>query len=189
MTQKEFETAIKRLQKGDKQALKELYEAYGTWIYSVVRDVVGNREDAEDITSEFFIRLVRAAQSYRKGNAHKAWLMQIARNMAIDLLRKRGHEMPVYEDEDGNVNEVFEVGGQNTSTSRVENTTMMAQDLKQAMESLPPKEKEVIDMKLLGDMKFKEIAEVTGSPMGTVTWLYNQGIQRLRRCLQVYERT
>ena len=55
------------------------------------------------------------------------------------------------------------------------------------MRSLKPEEKEIVDMKLIGQLKFKEIAKLTGKPMGTVTWLYNEGIKKLRRCLSNYE--
>ena len=63
----------------------------------------------------------------------------------------------------------------------------LSSDMAQAMATLEPREKEIIDLKLVGQFKFKEIAEMTGMPMGTVTWLYNQGIKKLRRCLADYE--
>ena len=54
--------------------------------------------------------------------------------------------------------------------------------LKKAMGSLKPDEREVVDLKVAGGFTFREIAEMVGKPMGTVTWLYNNAIKRLRRC-------
>ncbi len=188
MTQTEFHTAIKKLAKGDKQMLHVIYETYGKLIYAVVYDLLKSREDAEDVTSEFFIKLIHVAGSYKKEHSHKAWLVKIAKNMAIDWMRKRGREVLLYEDaETGEITQnILETGGQEENVSSVEDTTVLETDLKNAMQTLMPKEQEVIDMKLLGDMKFREIAEATEQPMGTVTWLYNQGILKLRRCLKEY---
>ena len=55
MTEHEFYTAIKGLAKGNKDMLHAIYDAYGRLIYTIVYDILKNREDAEDVTSEFFI--------------------------------------------------------------------------------------------------------------------------------------
>lgn len=192
MTDEEFQTAIYALANGDKNALRLIYEAYVRFIYAVVYDVVGRREDAEDITSEFFIKLVRVADSFRPGSPHRAWMVQIARNMAIDNLRKSRREVLEYEaDEtqtDGNTYSVIECAGAAEHAQEVEKKTVLAEDMRHAMQVLKSKEKEIVDMKLLGQLTFQEIADATGRPLGTVTWLYNQGIMKLRRCLSEYER-
>ena len=59
MTEHEFYTAIKGLAKGNKDMLHAIYDAYGRLIYTIVYDILKNREDAEDVTSEFFIKLIR----------------------------------------------------------------------------------------------------------------------------------
>lgn len=192
MTDEEFQTAIYALANGDKNALRLIYEAYVRFIYAVVYDVVGRREDAEDITSEFFIKLVRVADSFRPGSPHRAWMVQIARNMAIDNLRKSRREVLEYEaDEtqtDGNTYSVIECAGAAEHAQEVEKKAVLAEDMRHAMQVLKPKEKEIVDMKLLGQLTFQEIADAMGRPLGTVTWLYNQGIMKLRRCLSEYER-
>ncbi|MCM1273399.1 MAG: sigma-70 family RNA polymerase sigma factor [Clostridium sp.] len=180
MTNEEFEAALSLLAEGNKDGLKMIYDAYGKLIYAVVKDIVRHSEDAEDITSEFFIKLIRVAGSFQKGAPHKAWLVKIARNMAIDTIRKRKREIPV---EQADMDDL-DVGWD----SSVENKTVLAEDMRTAMLALSYKERQIIDMKLLGGLKFREIATVTKLPMGTVTWLYNQGIKKLRRCLSGYEK-
>ena len=86
--EKQFHACMKKMKYGDKAALREVYEAYIGYIYSIVFQVVQNKEDAEDVVSEFFIRLWNLADTYRSGKGHRAWLAAIARNMAIDLLWK-----------------------------------------------------------------------------------------------------
>jgi len=185
VTDKEFQSAINKLLKGDKDGLASIYEAYVKLIYAVVYDTVGSKEDAEDITSDFFIKLIRVADSFKKGSPHKTWLVTIAKNMAIDYIRKRSRVVLEIDNtsDEGNAPRQWE----DTSRGSVEDTVAMSNDMAQAMDTLAPREKEVIDLKLVGQFKFKEIAEITGQPMGTVTWLYNQGIKKLRRCLADYE--
>lgn len=184
MTDKEFQSAIRKLLKGDKDGLRLIYEAYVRLIYAVVYDTVGSKEDAEDITSDFFIKLIRVADSFKMGSPHKTWLVTIAKNMAIDHIRKRNREVLEIDNttDDENTPRQWE----DTARGSVEDTVAMSSDMAQAMEALEPREKEIIDLKLVGQFKFKEIAEMMGIPMGTVTWLYNQGIKKLRRCLADY---
>ena len=68
-----------------------------------------------------------------------------------------------------------------TGGSKVEDQVIGDISLKEALESLKPKEREVINLKIMGDMTFKEIAATLGTPMGTVTWLYRKAIEKLRR--------
>jgi len=117
MTEHEFYTAIKGLAKGNKDMLHAIYDAYGRLIYTIVYDILKNREDAEDVTSEFFIKLIRVAGTYQKKTSHRAWLIQIARNMAIDLLRKRGHEYLLHETEDAPQDQLEEGGTVETAST------------------------------------------------------------------------
>ena len=147
MTEHEFYTAIKGLAKGNKDMLHAIYDAYGRLIYTIVYDILKNREDAEDVTSEFFIKLIRVAGTYQKKTSHRAWLIRIARNMAIDLLRKRGHEYLLHETEDAPQDQLEE-GGTVETASTVEEHVVLAEDMRQAIQTLSDREREVLDLKL-----------------------------------------
>ena len=136
MTEHEFYTAIKGLAKGNKDMLHAIYDAYGRLIYTIVYDILKNREDAEDVTSEFFIKLIRVAGTYQKKTSHRAWLIRIARNMAIDLLRKRGHEYLLHETEDAPQDQLEE-GGTVETASTVEEHVVLAEDMRQAIQTRP----------------------------------------------------
>ena len=166
----EFEACIRQIRKGDKDGLKQIYQAYVGLIYSVIYDMTGQKEDAQDITSEFFIRLWDRADTYRFGGKHKAWLMTIARNMTIDFLRKQKRELPVEELPEP------EQEAEDFAEKVVGNLSFQ-----EAMKLLKPAEQEVLDLKVLGGFTFQEIAALLKKPMGTVTWLYRQGIHKLRK--------
>lgn len=188
MEQGRFDACMLRLQRGEKDALKEIYEAYLTYVFSVIYQVVGNHDDAEDVTAEFFIKLWTNADRYVPGSSHKAYIATIARNMAIDYLRKHKKEVLIAEfttdsseDDSATRTESVIISDKETGSS-VEEEVVSCLSLKEALDKLKPKEREIINLKIMGDMTFKEISEATGTPMGTVTWLYREAIKKLRRC-------
>lgn len=192
MTEREFDKCIKRILKGDREGLRAVYEAYLPYIFSIVLNVTGNREDAEDLTSEFFIRLWNTAEKYRPGSGHKAYIAAIARNMSIDFMRKRGREIPMSlsggSEEDENA--VFRENSELTQaddryggvSEGFEEELVNRMTLKEAMKTLNESEREIIHLKFAGDLTFKEISKVLKVPMGTVTWRYREAISKLRRC-------
>lgn len=93
MTEQEFEQAVVRIRDGDKDGLKEIYLAYVRFIYAVIYEILQNKENTEDVTSEFFIKLWDVAERYEPGRGHRGYLATIARNMAIDFIRKRRREV------------------------------------------------------------------------------------------------
>lgn len=170
MEEKQFSACMERMRSGDRSALHEVYESYIGYIYTIVLQTVSNREDAEDVTSEFFMKLWRLADTYREGNGHRAWMAAIARNMAVDLLRKTKREV------------LTEVMTEDASDVSVEKEVIADMSLRQALDSLKSGEREVVHLKIMGEMTFQEIADILKIPLGTVTWRYQNAIRKLRRC-------
>ena len=92
MDERQFEISVARMVQGDKTGLKEIYENYAGYIYRIIYEVLRNKENTEDVTSEFFIRLWNKAEQFRPGCGHKGYMATMARNMAIDFLRKYRRE-------------------------------------------------------------------------------------------------
>lgn len=187
MEQARFDACMLRVCQGDKNALKEIYEEYMKYVFTIILQVVGNHADAEDITADFFIKLWSNSDKYVQGSSHKAYLATVARNMAIDYLRKHKREVLISEfttdpvEEEGDSNSGAMVVA-DSKTPSIENEVIEDISLKEALDTLKPREREIINMKVMNDMTFKEISQATNSPMGTVTWIYRQAINKLRRC-------
>lgn len=179
MSDSQFEISINRIKAGDKNGLKEIYDAYVTFVYAVILNILKNKEDAEDVTSEFFIKLWSIADQYQMGGRHKAYLARIAHNMAIDYLRRNKREQPT--------EEIVEVLDQQTAASvhsshqsTPEDEVISEMTNQELLAKLKPPEQEVLNMKIMGEMTFQEIAQILNIPMGTVTWRYRTAIQKLR---------
>ena len=155
MNNREFDRCMRRMQKGDKTGLKEIYEAYISYIYAVIRAVVKNKENAEDLTAEFFIKLWNMADQYKAGSGHKTWMTVIARNMAIDLMRQAGREQLTEE-----VPEASAADAASGTAGSLENDVVGRMNFRETVEKLPETERQIMTMKLAGQMTFKEIADV-----------------------------
>ncbi len=192
MDEREFECCIEAMQKGDRQGLRQIYEAYARYIYRIVYGILSNRENAEDVTSEFFIKLWEKADYYKPGGGHKGYLATMARNMAIDFLRKYKreeltavvHDMKMDEEErekrEASMAMSRRIGEEQEHS--VESEVIAKINLQEILQNLKPGEQCIVNMKVLGGLTFKEIAEALAIPMGTVTWQYQNAIKKLRRC-------
>ena len=181
MTDQLFEQCIRQIQNGDKDGLKQIYEAYIACIYSAVYAILGNKENAEDVTSEFFIKLwTNIAEKYQPGNGHKAFLLRIAHNMAIDYLRKNKKEQSTDE-----IQEVVETDNAVTTVgmkpASVDSSVVEAISVQEAIQTLKEPEQQVLNMKVFGELTFAEISDILGIPMGTVTWRYRTAIEKLKK--------
>lgn len=198
MPEEQFNNLMKQLAAGDMDALKEIYETYMKLIYSVCFNMLCQREAAEDVSSEFFIRMTKSAATFDGRGHHKTWMVTIAKNMCIDYLRKNSHEVVSFDAPVGNSSS--QAGGHSADTTQgdtgvsfgervadkenVEETALNRFTLETALRLLTEKEKEIIDLKLSGGMTFKEISEYLGIPQGTVSWHYNEAIKKMRRYLK-----
>lgn len=198
MREERFEECIEAMVRGDRLGLKQIYEEYVGYIYTIVYGILGNKENAEDITSEFFIKLWEKADYYKPGNGHKGYMATMARNMAVDDLRKHKREILTAAVHDGEGQEEWGAGGKaeigageisgnirlagGASESDVEQEVIGQMTLKEVLAILKPGERKIVDMKVLGGLTFKEIAGLLSIPMGTVTWKYQNAMKKLRRC-------
>lgn len=91
------EDLVTRAQGGDRDAFLALYETYSTPIYDFCLRMLRNRADAEDVTSEVFLRAMERLGSLRDHGAFKGWLYTVARNAALSQIEARGKVSPVAE--------------------------------------------------------------------------------------------
>ncbi len=171
VTQEEFNGCMERIKAGDKDGLKEIYLAYISYIYTIIYGVVTSKENAEDLTQEFFVKLWGIADTYvPQEKGHKAYLATVARNMALDFLRKNKREILAEE-----------MPEEADPKSAVEEEVISDVGLKEALLKLKESERTVVSMKILSDMTFQEIADALSEPLGTVTWRYKNALEKLRR--------
>jgi RNA polymerase sigma-70 factor (ECF subfamily) len=172
-----------RLARFEKSVLPHLDAAY-----NLARWLTRNEHDAEDVVQDAFVRAFRFFEGMRGTNA-RPWLLRIVRNSCYTWLEKNrpGEVVPL--DDAGMVDsEIETIGHSNPAESNPEVILLQSANRKlvnQALEELPPGYREVVVMRELEDMSYKEIAEVAGIPIGTVMSRLARGRELLRRSIEI----
>ncbi len=134
------------------------------------------RADALDATQDAFVAAFRRARSFRGDAAFGTWIYRIAINAAQDLLRRRGRDSLV-DDEQPDVRA-------SGPADRVEETAVARLDVARALVALAPEYREAVVMHDLGGVPYDEIAQLTGAPMGTVKSRISRGRRQLAELLE-----
>lgn len=144
---------------GDKNALSELVEKYYDEVYAFLFRRLGGRSAAEDLTQETFIRFIENLPHYKEKNKLKACIFTVAYNLSNDYFRKIKRETSLQDKE------------LEDSINVTEETVLKSEKavvVKQAIESLPKAQMDVIILRYYHDMKISQIAAVTAVPVSTV---------------------
>ncbi len=162
---------IEAVKAGDATAYRGLVEKYQGRIYSVLYGIVRNREDARDLTQDAFVKAYRNLASFRADARFYTWLYRIAMNLGIDFTRRRkrspvsGLEEDIAaRDEDGGISELHSTD----SPSKALERKQLYKAIMDALETLPEQQKQVILLRELEGLSYREIAEVLDIAEGTV---------------------
>ncbi len=181
----EMVTLVERARAGEKQAFSELVNAFADRIHAYLYNMVGDRELAEDLTQETFVRAWQALSSFRGGAAFGTWLYRIATNLAIDAMRRRKREGPQQSLDEPVEGEDSEMERQLADPARGPDEVVEARELqaavREAIGELSPKLRAVLLMYDFEGMSYEEIAQALGVPMGTVKSRLFNARQQLRK--------
>jgi len=167
---------IRRVVGGDETALAILYDRYAGIVYSMVRRVLNDVGAAEEVLQDIFHQLWRTASSFDAERGTLAgWLLVIARNRAIDRLRRRqkGEDEPLWE------NLVPCALNLESSVAREE----LMRKVRAALVALPGPQREALELAYFEGLTHTEIAERTGEPLGTIKTRLRSALQALRKTL------
>ncbi len=166
-----------RAARGDSAAFGLLYDRHVTAVYRYVYYRVRDDAEAEDLTSDVFMRALRAIPRYEPRQAFLAWLYRIARNAVIDHVRRGGRQVS-YEDALAHP-EVHEVVEPDTELLAMSDSAT----LRGALEKLTPLQQEVIVLRFLEGFSTLEIAKLIGKREGTVRGIQFRAIGALRQLI------
>lgn len=163
---------LERLHENDSSAREELVEQYHRSVFHMAYRLTRNRADAEDITQEVFLKALCSIRSVRQASSVKTWLFKIAVNLSIDRWRKvqMPRDLP---------NAFIEAHGPAACLEQKE----LHQRLQEAILELHDKQRTTLVLRIFHQLSFQEIAEVMGSPLGTVKANYHHALVRLRSIL------
>ncbi|MDY6835633.1 MAG: sigma-70 family RNA polymerase sigma factor [Chloroflexota bacterium] len=170
------EKVVRAAQKQEPQAFEQLYNMHFDRIYRYLYFKTGDREAAEDMTQEVFLKAWQSIGSYKiKGMPFSAWLFRIAHNLLVDHYRKktRTKELPLEEAE----------APWEQNPAAILEKDIRRKELAQACERLPVAQREVISLRFVAGLSTAEVAEAIGKKEGAVKALQHSALVSLRRSL------
>jgi len=186
------EVLFAQVMEGSRSALTELAARYyGPLRAYFFRLVNSNLQDAEDLAQETFVRLLRyrgkSPQNFR------VWIFTVARNLAYDRFRSALYRYEQVDadaartDEEGNEYLPYEAQSPEPAAEMQALAQISADVVRGMLQRLPAAQREVIIMRFYGEMKLEEIAQITGSPLGTVKSRLFKGLLQFKQLLAEVE--
>ncbi len=162
---------VLKAQRGDVHAFDELVERYHGKIYGLTYNMTSNREDAEDLTQEVFVKAFKALPRFRGNSSFYTWLYRIAVNKTINYRKKRNRKRTLsldQFDQEIKSDEVYHDLTSKGSPLRNVSLTELQKKMNEALQSLSEKHRTVVVLHDMQGIPHEEIAKMVGASVGTI---------------------
>ena len=168
---------------GSEIALEKLINKHQARIFNFINSKVQDRDTAEDIFQDTFIKVIRTLKGgqYNEEGKFLPWIMRIAHNLVIDFFRKNNRMPKVKNTEEFDIFRFISDNSPNAEQSMGQD--QVVKDLQKLIQELPEDQKKVLIMRLYRDMSFKEIAENTNVSINTALGRMRYAIINLRKLI------
>jgi RNA polymerase sigma-70 factor, ECF subfamily len=178
VSSQELRRLVERGQQGDREALEELYLLHFDRIYSYLHMSVGNRHDAEDLTTQTFLKMLEAIGRFRWRKApFSAWLFRIAHNLAMDHFRATRRWQPEEEVPEPD-------GAEESSAEELALESIGRRSMLELIESLSPEQQQVLTLKFVFNFANAEAATILGKTEGAIKSLQHRALVSLQKQLE-----
>ena len=160
-----LEDIIEEFRVGNYDSFDEFYYATHKQLYIFIYDIIRNRQTSEDLLQETYMKFLNHIDKYKRNTNYFNFLVTIARNLAINEYNKE--KRTIYDEE--------------YIYSRKEESKNDVPDVFYLLDELDEKEREIVILHIIDNLKFKEIAKMKNMPLGTILWYYNKSIKKLKR--------
>lgn len=180
------ELLIRRAQRGDADAFEQLLLEHQKNVYNLCYRMAGNPDDAMDLSQETFLRAWRCLDQYQFASAFSTWLYRLCSNICIDFLRKRRRQQTVpltFEDADGE-EQTYAVPDPAPLPEEQVELKLTREILQAAMAQLLPEHRAVLQLRVVNEMSYEQIADVLDIQIGTVKSRLSRARNQLKKILE-----
>ena len=173
--------------KGDSKSFEALIQKHKNKIYAFILSKIRNRDLAEDIFQDTFIKVINSLQKgkYNEEGKFLPWVMRIANNLVIDYFRKSKKMRTIAPTDDFDIFDILQDGEKNIEDNLVNN--QIHKDLRKLIEHLPEDQKKVLKMRYYAELSFKEISESTGVSINTALGRMRYALINLRKLIDSHQ--
>lgn len=166
--EKELKELFIEIKNNNKIAFEKLYSKYNKTVYGIAFSILKNKPDSEDVVQTVFTKIYTLEKDKLPKDKIGSWLYSVTKNETLLLLRKKDNSV--------NLEDIYSIKDENNEIYK-----FISQDsYNRLINSLNPKEQEVVSLKLLSNLTFKEIGSLLGESTNTVKWRYYKAIHTLK---------
>ncbi len=177
---------IRRAVKGDEQAFEKLMLTHEKNVYNLCYRMAGNPDDALDLSQEAFLKAWRALSTYQFDAAFSTWLYRLTTNVCLDFLRKRNrqaHSSLTMEDENEEPRE-YSIPDPAPGPEEQAVSSWQQEAVNAAMQRLPEDYRLVLQLRVVEDLPYEQIADIMQIPVGTVKSRLSRARLQLKKLLE-----
>lgn len=168
INKKDIKILFNKLKEGDKEALKEIYNKCNKIVYGIAFSILKNRDNSEDIVQIVFMKIMNMSKDLLPIKNEMSWIYSLTKNETLNYIRKQKDLVNIGEayfllEEDKEIEKIIEKDSYNN-----------------LIKKLPEKDREIISLKILSNMSFREISNLLNMPIGTVQWRYYTSLHSLK---------
>ena len=168
INKKDIKILFNKLKEGDKEALKEIYNKCNKIVYGIAFSILKNRDNSEDIVQIVFMKIMNMSKDLLPIKNEMSWIYSLTKNETLNYIRKQKDLVNIEEayfllEEDKEIQKIIEKDSYNN-----------------LIKKLPEKDREIISLKILSNMSFREISNLLNMPIGTVQWRYYTSLHSLK---------
>lgn len=159
---------IELLKQNHEKTFEEIYHETKRGVYAMIFSITKSHPITEDLMQEVYMKMLIKIDQYRVGSNFMNWLLQIAKNQAIDAYR-RNQKITHVDETDMD----FISDGEHTKPDQEDS-------LQHMLEILDETERQIVMLKVIDELTHREIAKIVHKPIGTVLWLYQKAMDKLK---------
>ena len=171
INKQELHLIFQEIKQGNCNKLDDLHCKYNKLIYNIAFSILKNRENSEDIVQIVFMKIFQMDKNKLPTTNESTWLYSLTKNETLNYLRNKKQEV--------NLDEIYYI----TEEDKELNKIIDKDNYNRIIAKLNKQEREIISLKILSNMSFKEISLLLNLPMGTVQWKYYTSLYTLRLLL------
>jgi len=160
---------VEKLKNRDESAFEHVYAQTKKGVYIVIFNIVKDHDITQDLMQDAYLKMLEKIGQYQPKTNFYNWLLMIAKNTAIDTYR-REQKLIHYDEVD--YDQVL---------SSKDDTPDQLDEFDRLLSVLTDDEKEIVLLRIVNEMKHKDIAKIVEKPVGTVTWLYQQALDKMKK--------
>lgn len=168
---KKEEEIFELLKTNRKLGIEELYKNYSKLVYGVIYSILKNTDETEDVLQNVFVKIFKLDNEKLPTKSHLSWLYSVAKNETINYIKKHSKEKK-YES-------LYEITDNDTEIEKV----LDKEYFNKLIENLPPKQQEILSLKIISNLSFREIANILDMKIPAVQWHYYKSLNTLKLLL------